>query len=288
MSFRKILCPVDFSPASEVAASYAVSMAQRFDGEVTLLYVAPVFEVGYSMTSPAPDRASQLAEHRNVAVRRALDLFPVAADPGVTIQRQLGEGTPADEIVRVAKQGGFDLIVMPTRGNSALRRWLVLGSVSTRVLHAAECPVITSANFDAPHGSFELYNLLCAVDLGPTTRRVLDTAAALARETGARLTVLHAVPAAGEAMEDFIDDNWRITLKSRMTAKIQEYLDQAGTRAEIVIESGESYKAVPDAARRLSANLVVIGRSTHSGLLGRLRAQAYEIIRRSPSPVLSV
>ena len=42
MNFHKILCPVAFSPASEAGARYAASVAERFNGSVTLIYVAPV------------------------------------------------------------------------------------------------------------------------------------------------------------------------------------------------------------------------------------------------------
>jgi nucleotide-binding universal stress UspA family protein len=45
---------------------------------------------------------------------------------------------------------------------------------------------------------------------------------------------------------------------------------------------------VPEVAERVGAGLIVIGRGVHTGVLGRLRAHAYEIIRNAPCPVLSV
>jgi nucleotide-binding universal stress UspA family protein len=100
--------------------------------------------------------------------------------------------------------------------------------------------------------------------------------------------VVHAAPGIGEAAQDFLDENWRLTLNSRLKEKIDELQRQAGTEGEILIEAGDPHKVVMHMANRLNPDLVVIGRGASGGLLGRLRAHAYEIIRHSPCPVLSV
>jgi nucleotide-binding universal stress UspA family protein len=50
-------------------------------------------------------------------------------------------GEPADEIVRRADAGAFDLIVMGTHGHTALAN-LVLGSVASKVLARSKVPVL--------------------------------------------------------------------------------------------------------------------------------------------------
>ena len=45
---------------------------------------------------------------------------------------------------------------------------------------------------------------------------------------------------------------------------------------------------VSDVASRRKADLLVIGRGRESGLLGRLRANAYAILRESPCPVVTI
>jgi nucleotide-binding universal stress UspA family protein len=57
---------------------------------------------------------------------------------------------------------------------------------------------------------------------------------------------------------------------------------------EVVIDAGAPHAVVARVAERANADLVVIGRGVNTGLLGRLRANAYEIIRNSPCPVLSL
>jgi len=60
---------------------------------------------------------------------------------GVRVETLEGAGDPADVIVEAAVERNADLIVIGTRGRSLAKR-LVLGSVSTRVLHRASCDVL--------------------------------------------------------------------------------------------------------------------------------------------------
>ena len=57
---------------------------------------------------------------------------------------------------------------------------------------------------------------------------------------------------------------------------------------EILIEEGDPAQVVQAAATRRNADLVVIGRSAREGVLGRLRPNAYSIVRDAPCPVVSV
>jgi nucleotide-binding universal stress UspA family protein len=54
------------------------------------------------------------------------------------------------------------------------------------------------------------------------------------------------------------------------------------------LERGEPAKTVARVAAELNADLLVIGRGAEPGILGRLEADAYSIIRQSPCPVVSV
>jgi len=60
---------------------------------------------------------------------------------GIEVRAVAGVGDPADAIVDEAREWGADLIVVGTRGLGGGQR-LVLGSVSTKVLHHAPCDVL--------------------------------------------------------------------------------------------------------------------------------------------------
>ena len=55
-----------------------------------------------------------------------------------------------------------------------------------------------------------------------------------------------------------------------------------------MVGSGEPHKVVSGVAAQESSDLLVIGRGLDSSMAGRLKAQAYAIVRQSPCPVLSV
>jgi nucleotide-binding universal stress UspA family protein len=59
----------------------------------------------------------------------------------VQVETLLKEGHTVQEIVKTAKEGKFDLIVIGGRGISKIRE-LLLGSVTDGVIHHAPCPVL--------------------------------------------------------------------------------------------------------------------------------------------------
>ncbi len=60
---------------------------------------------------------------------------------GITVQMVTVEGRPHLQIIQYAETNQVDLIVMCTRGQSGLSRWL-MGSVSDRVVRVADVPVL--------------------------------------------------------------------------------------------------------------------------------------------------
>ncbi len=77
-------------------------------------------------------------ERQQSAVEEAKTLL---AESGIDARSAAPVGDAAAEIVRIAEESGADLIVLGARGLNPLKR-LVLGSVSTKVLHQAPCDVL--------------------------------------------------------------------------------------------------------------------------------------------------
>jgi nucleotide-binding universal stress UspA family protein len=77
------------------------------------------------------------------AAREALDRAIHRLNrPGLTVQPEVGEGVPAEEIIRVARERDVDLIVMGTHGHTGLAH-VLLGSICDKVVRRAPCPVLT-------------------------------------------------------------------------------------------------------------------------------------------------
>jgi len=158
--------------------------------------------------------------------------------------------------------------------------------VTSKVLDGSERPVITSVHFEKHPSPPEIRRVLCAIDLGPHSQRVLCWGAQAAAHFGARLEVVHA--AGGLEAAGIDEDAWRRTVSARLEDRIAELKRPLAMDAETVIEFGHPAQVVSELARQRGAGLVVLGRGVSQDLLGRLRANAYDIIRRCACPVAGI
>jgi nucleotide-binding universal stress UspA family protein len=92
------------------------------------------------MAEPGMITTMESTTARKAERRRDLDLFLTEELRGSRVKRILIEGDPARTIVEYAHSENSGLIVMPTHGYGPFRR-LLLGSVTSKVLHDADCPV---------------------------------------------------------------------------------------------------------------------------------------------------
>ncbi len=140
MTFKKILCPTDFSEASRLAIDVAADLAARDKGELCVVHVV---EVEPPLPSD-PNFVMEVPEYERTLhadAQRQLDAL-AACLKNVTIRTMVGHGDPGSEIVRVAQEEAADLIVMPTHGRTGLDH-LVFGSVAEKVVRHAHRPVLT-------------------------------------------------------------------------------------------------------------------------------------------------
>ncbi len=270
---KKILFPVDFSEQARGAAAYVEALAGRFDADIILLYVVepPTYDTVLSELAPPSQ------ENFDKFLGRDLRLFRV--------EKVIEHGEAASKIVELAHRRGADLIMIPTRGLGIFRR-LILGSTAAKVLHDADCPVWTGVHMEAapPLDAVATRRVLCAVDLKPTSPRVLDWANHIAAEYQAELALLHVLPLTPGYLNAAQDEQLRKEIRRLLDGLKQ----QTGSPAEVRIEEGDPDKVVAEVAREWGADLLVIGRRGESGILGRLERTAYSIIRQSPCPVVSV
>jgi len=109
---KNILCPVDFSPSCVAMAAYAKRAAALFGAKVSLVHVVdPARYSGLELYERSPFEVQE--EHLSVG-RERLDSFLAAEFPASDFPRILASGDAASEIAQVARNGRFDLIIMPT------------------------------------------------------------------------------------------------------------------------------------------------------------------------------
>ena len=188
------------------------------------------------------------------------------------------EGDLSAQIVEFAHGHPVDLIVMPTHGYGPFRRF-ILGSNTAKVLHDADCPVWTGVHIpDAPQAGAAGAQHSLRGGPGSAERQDARWAAGLQREFGAALTLMH-VTALAPDHSPGAETHWRTQVRQAVTEEFERLQQSAQSKADMSIEAGETVPTICAAARRLQADLLVIGRGSAAGVFGRLRTNAYAIIR---------
>lgn len=136
--YKHILLPLDGSPLAEQALPHAISLAEHFQSEIILIRVLVPLPRSPTTFEAALQRAEK---ETTVFVHDYLSRIAVSIqERGITVKMIVIRGRPHMQIIQYAETNQVDLIVMCTRGESGLSRWL-MGSVSDRVVRGANVPV---------------------------------------------------------------------------------------------------------------------------------------------------
>jgi nucleotide-binding universal stress UspA family protein len=279
---------VDFSERSMAAARYARTLAGRLGSELLLLHVLTPPQYEFGALEIGGSVLTELYQGRAGRASADLDAFMAEELEGIAVRRTVIEGDPAVKIVEFSQRDSVDLIIMPTHGYGPFRRF-ILGSNTAKVLHDADCPVWTGVHLEQapPAGGDSLRSVLCCVDLGAQSSKTLCWAAMLAREFGARLTLLHVI-ASDATVGDGAEADRRAGVRESAERELQRLERFVNVEAGLMVGAGEPAKVICSTAQELAADALVIGRGSAAGVFGRLRTNAYAIIRQSPCPVVSV
>jgi nucleotide-binding universal stress UspA family protein len=287
---NEILLPVDFSPRSADVVRYAAGVARHFHSRITLLHVLLPVNPSWIAMGNAEIIDEVIACQKDESCNR-LNQFSAGELRGIDLKRLVVEGDPAQVIAEYAAAEGAGLIMMPTCGCSAFRRFL-LGSVTAKVLHDVNCPVWTSSHVTDGRSTISVIPkvIVCAIEPTPEGEQILRWASDLASDLEARLIVAHAIPSLEFRPETyFLEADMRKALIGDAHAMVCAMLQGSRTRdAQVRVEGGSVTTVVRSVVEDSQADLLVIGRSSGSGMLGRLRTHSYALIRESPCPVISI
>ena len=142
----KILVPYDGSPSSERAVEYSLRIATAVGKPTVDVHLLNVQATDASLLDclrrDAADVAAQLVRERRDAGAKLLDRPAKAVEKsGVkSVERTVLMGDPAENIGAYVQNEGCDMVVMGTRGLSPVGG-LLLGSVTSKVIHAVDVPV---------------------------------------------------------------------------------------------------------------------------------------------------
>jgi nucleotide-binding universal stress UspA family protein len=141
--FRRVLFGTDFSPASRPAFRRAVALARQFRGRLLIVHVIPsgmpVGAEGYV----TPRIYQEMETAIRQSAQKQLDrLVAQAKKAGVAVRGLLLSGAAPEAIALTARKERSDVVIVGTHGRTGLER-LLAGSVASRIVGTAPCPVLT-------------------------------------------------------------------------------------------------------------------------------------------------
>ena len=297
--FRSILVPLDGSRLAESALTTAVWLARKMDARLTLVHV---------IEKNAPREVH--SERHLVTSREASayleEVSRLPALAGLRVSTHVHEVEVSDVARSIAEHSAElapDLIVICTHGNGGLRR-LLFGVIAQQVVSLATVPVLIvhpSKEAQGVGAAGDFKTILAPIDGDPSHEKGLPVAAELARAFDCRLHLLMVVPelrdlSGPKAAASFILPGAMRADLEMESADARTYLD--GRVAElggqgISVDSdssrGDPANAIVATAKRLSADLVVMGTHGRTGTDAFWeRSVAARVVSRIKAPLLMV
>ena len=283
INIRNVLIATDFSRQSSGIIDAGMSFCHAYGAHAHILYVLPNSEfalAGFEAYAAARDAARRDLQ----ALQEGLQSKSYA--PVKDYEVLMSEGDVAESVFECAREKHIDLIVLGTHGRSGISK-VLLGSVAETIFRHADVPVMTvgpCARHLLPSGP---KCMLVPIDFTAASQHSAAYACALACKHEAELVLLHVVATvpAHSTMTDIE------RLKHGAVQHLAETI-QCETKPELVkyvVDLGSVVPTVIRKAYELKPDLMVLGAHEYPHLLDQFRRKpAYELVRESPCPVLTV
>jgi nucleotide-binding universal stress UspA family protein len=285
INIKKILCPVDFFPASDAAVKYAAGLAANYEATIHLLHVVtPIPPTAYEYV--VVDTSEIVSSMEERSAEEINKLVGVLKGTGVKTETQVRLGDVYDEIKQAIEELKPDLIVMGTHGRRGVERWF-LGSTTEKLLRHSPVPVVTiSATGEKPLTPPR--RIMVTTDFSEGTADALAFAFSVAQENESQVTLLHVV---NDVAAD-ISWRYRDSLINGVRKQLEDMVPaEARNWCDIVtrVESGVPYRIIKRVLEDERIDLLVM--NIHGkGMLDRalLGSTAERVVRTAGCPVMLI
>ncbi|MBW1970872.1 MAG: universal stress protein [Deltaproteobacteria bacterium] len=141
-NFKKILFPIDFSEVSPEIVPYVISMADKLNAEVHIIFVVRQLE-NYRSIFASHLAVENFEMEIVLGAETKMDEFVEAFFKGIIRPKtKILIGDIVEEIIKYIKAKGIDLVIIGTHGRKGMDR-IILGSIADRVIKSAPVPVLS-------------------------------------------------------------------------------------------------------------------------------------------------
>jgi len=291
------LIATDLAPAFRPHVEHAARLADRLDAHVTLFHaVLPATPDLHG----APLLPTMPSTEPSATSRRDLHELAEAVRGHRPVHMALVTATdPARAVLAAAAAAHADVVVLPTRARTGLRR-LAFGSVAETVLHQARLPVVLLTDAmvapRSPHTASGPRPIVLATDLSEAAAKAFPIASELARRLALPIVLVSVVPRTQGARLDaglpvappVIDP--QIVQAERLAALQPLAASLAAPSVDIqVVIDDDAAAAIATMASSRDAEFVVMATHGRSGLMRALLGSVTEaVVHRSHVPVFCV
>jgi nucleotide-binding universal stress UspA family protein len=303
LQIRNVLVPIDFSTTSLEAIECALPLIKRFGADLHLVHV---FELDYPLSSMVA--MPLIVPELEVGKRVRRHLKDVARKYSMELRHEnihSVRGRPFEEICRLARELGIDLIVTSTRGNTGLKH-LALGSTAERVVRYSPCPVLVVRPVDPKkkaggNGRMTKHELsfgkiLVPIDFSDCSMKGLGYARALAKQFGSGLVLFNSVALQYYvASDEYMRYDSPLIMQQAEKAAQEQMRDLVqktnwdGIEVEQSLEIGHAGQQICARAQDHGADMIVTSTHGTTGLKHILLGSTAEyVVRHASCPVLVV
>lgn len=307
--FKSILYVAETSVAPGPAMARAVSLAENNQADLTVIDVMPVITAGIGMPPDGPvftELQSAMTSKRHTELESLVAPYQQARD----IKVEVCVGRMFLEVIRAVLRNKYDLVIKPAGNPPFIER--LFGSNDMQLLRMCPCPVWLTG----PGEKSNYARILAAVDfdLGNMSdtveeslnQQIRELACSLALADFAELQFVHVWDAPVEMMVRLWASNpdeagikyveGELSRHERAFNRLRDQLrDQLGKEAfdhlspKFHLRRGAASKVIPEMAKQLQADLVVMGTVARTGIAGLFIGNtAEDILEQLQCSVLTV
>jgi nucleotide-binding universal stress UspA family protein len=285
ISIKKILCPVDFFPASDAAVNYAAGLAVNYGAGIHLFHVVtPVVTGGFEFSLDTREITTSVKQKAEEELSALAAKFKEA---GIITDYEVCVGDVYDEIKQAIENLKPEIIVMGTHGRRAVERWF-MGSTTEKLMRHSPVPLITISaageKVEAPRFS----RILVTTDFSEGTSDAIAYAFSVAQENESKITLLHVIH---DVTVD-ISGKYRESLIEGVEKQLEDLVPPEATTwcdVNTKVEVGVPYRIIPRVLEDEKIDLLVM--NIHGkGMIDRalLGSTAERVVRMARCPVMLI
>lgn len=281
LTFKNILFPTDFSPASEHALPCALAIARLYGSKVFVTHaVAPEPPLAIPL-EPVPMDMDPLWQDARRKMSRFLetDCIRDTAREGILEQGDLWR-----VLDDVSHRHSIDLIVLGSHGRHGVKK-LVLGSTAEQIFRRARCPVMTVGPDVKPTEHRTIRHVVFATDFSAGSLKALPYAFSLAEETQAHVTLAHLIPLVPMLQQEEVRQQGVRRLRELVPPEASDWCEP-----ELFVGFDFPAEGILRLAADRKADLIVMGVHSRAARTSAHLpwAIAYEVVCHAPCPVVTV